>query len=161
MQNTLQNITLGRDSRDWLANLIGTPYESGAHGPDKFDCWGLLVYIYRNLLGIELPDFFGFENIRDYPRKIEKEVFNSSDWEEIAEPEPFCGVAMSRSKVLHHVGIWLDINGGLCFHAFDGAAVVAEPVHRLKANGFSRIIFLRYNGKGIQNNEPTQSTRRD
>lgn len=45
LQNVLQNA---------LA-LIGTPYRWGGTGTDGFDCSGLVGYVFRNALGIELP----------------------------------------------------------------------------------------------------------
>ena len=36
--------------------LLGTPYRWGGSDPDKgFDCSGLVGYVFRNALGIELP----------------------------------------------------------------------------------------------------------
>ena len=36
--------------------LLGTPYRWGGTDPDKgFDCSGLVGYVFRNALGIELP----------------------------------------------------------------------------------------------------------
>jgi len=146
MRNTQPNTIPAIGSLAWATDLVGKLYESGSHGPDTFDCWGLVVYVYREVLGVELPDFFGFESIRDYPSKMEREIFApGGDWSPIPEPEPFCGVAMSTRKIIHHVGVWLDFDGDArCWHAMDGGHVRADTVQGLKANHLSRIIFLRH-----------------
>lgn len=131
-----------------LSNLVGKPYESGAHGPDKFDCWGLIVYIYKELLDIELPEYAGFESKKKYPGKMRREIFKAdSDWQIIDKPEPYCVIAMSRTKTINHVGIWIPINHGICFHAVEGESVLGETMQRLKMSGFGKMLFLRYKHK--------------
>lgn len=42
-------------SEHWAFDLIGRPYDLGAGGPDSFDCWGLVRWVFKNVHGIELP----------------------------------------------------------------------------------------------------------
>jgi hypothetical protein len=37
-------------------NLIGREYKEGGRGPLVFDCFGLLLWLFREAKGIELPD---------------------------------------------------------------------------------------------------------
>jgi len=128
-----------------LDQLVGKPYESGAHGPDKFDCWGLCVYIYKEVLGIDLPHYFGFESKQRYPKKMSHEIFKEdSDWQIIDKPEPFCCIAMSRTKVINHVGILVPEAGGICLHAVENDSVLAQTIPRLRLSGFTNMVFLRW-----------------
>lgn len=38
-----------------LSPYIGKPFAAGAHGPDAFDCWGLVHTAARDLFGLEFP----------------------------------------------------------------------------------------------------------
>lgn len=47
-------VPLGRQAVDLAKAQLGKPYQWGAAGPDKFDCSGLVQYVYSNL-GVSLP----------------------------------------------------------------------------------------------------------
>lgn len=40
-----------------LKKLIGTPFEYGGRGPDTFDCYGLVMHLFKVRQGITLPDY--------------------------------------------------------------------------------------------------------
>ncbi len=41
----------------WVADYIGLEFESRGRGPKKFDCWGLVRYIYYRQFNIILPSY--------------------------------------------------------------------------------------------------------
>jgi cell wall-associated NlpC family hydrolase len=49
---------LGFDAAALAKDQLGKPYQWGAAGPDKFDCSGLVMYVYDNL-GVKLPRVTG------------------------------------------------------------------------------------------------------
>lgn len=54
--NTGSSIATKRQKIVSLAKAqIGKPYAWGAEGPNSFDCSGLMTYIYKNAVGINLP----------------------------------------------------------------------------------------------------------
>jgi len=130
---------------DFVSTLIGKPYVNGGRGPHEFDCWGLVSHFYKERLGIELKQFAGFDaNDTLLCSRAFENAAQSKRWIQLEEPEAGCVVAMSKSNRLHHVGVWLEIDGGLCLHALDGSQVVAHNLHRLKQEHFSKILFFRY-----------------
>lgn len=59
---------------------IGLPFVSGARGPDAYDCWGLILAVYAEVYGIQLPDYdIGAEALRDITRQINTEM-GSGKW---------------------------------------------------------------------------------
>jgi cell wall-associated NlpC family hydrolase len=130
------------DSDIWARGLIGKPWVSGGRGPDAFDCWGLVRWVYLQQLAIILPDFPGLDakNLHHVSTAYSLEV---SDWREILTPSPFCVVGMSKRNVIHHVGLALS-DGRTILHCMDGSAVIAQTVYSLRASGFSTIKFFEY-----------------
>ncbi len=49
---------LGLEAAELAKKQLGKPYQWGAAGPDKFDCSGLVMYVYDNL-GVPLPRVSG------------------------------------------------------------------------------------------------------
>ncbi len=137
--------TIEKDLKDWADNVIGAPYVTGGRGPDVFDCWGLVVDFFDKLHSVDLPHYPNEDpaNTRRVAGHM-TEGLKNGEWVKIEEPESGCLVAMSRSKVVHHVGVWLDISGGVCLHAFDGLQVMAHTLQQLKNQNFSIIEFYRW-----------------
>jgi cell wall-associated NlpC family hydrolase len=49
---------LGQAAAALAREQLGKPYQWGAEGPDKFDCSGLVIYVYSEL-GVDLPRVSG------------------------------------------------------------------------------------------------------
>jgi len=49
---------LGSEAAALAKEQLGKPYQWGASGPNKFDCSGLVMYVYDNL-GVKLPRVTG------------------------------------------------------------------------------------------------------
>ena len=54
-----------------VVEFIGKPFEYGARGPDKFDCWGLVQALLRKD-GIEVPDYRSSSNIAKAAKLMEQ-----------------------------------------------------------------------------------------
>ncbi|RDZ29184.1 C40 family peptidase [Lysobacter silvisoli] len=76
--------------------LLGTPYRWGGNSPEKgFDCSGLVGYVFRNALGIELPRV---------SREMAKTGELIRDRDELSEGDL---VFFGRKGRVDHVGIYL------------------------------------------------------
>lgn len=109
-----------------------------------FDCWGLLWFIYLNYFGVELElhpvDPIHHEEVA---KRINAGV-DDGQWVRLMKPVDGCAVALSKSKVFHHVGIFTSIDGGLVLHAHDSGRVVAQSLAGLRSQGWSRIQFYKH-----------------
>lgn len=126
-------------------DLCGCAYKPGGMDPSGFDCWGLVVWVYRKYFGLELPVYCQGhpETVLEKCRLFEKGI-ESPDWERLESPENGCVVAMSRGGAIHHAGVWLDIGDGLCLHVFQHGYVSAHSIQQLKSQGYNRQEFFKW-----------------
>lgn len=88
-------------------DLIGKPFETGARGPNKYDCYGLCIEVYKRI-GKELPDY-GFIETAE-PDKISS-LFDESrqNFVRIDKPKPYCLATFFIIKpYVSHIGIMLE-----------------------------------------------------
>lgn len=41
-----------------INDFVGIPYREGGRGPDAYDCYGLIMAVFRAARGVELPDWY-------------------------------------------------------------------------------------------------------
>ena len=128
----------------WAEKYIGKPWARSTRGPDTYDCWGLVQAIYSNEFGIELPEpNCDASKFQSYSKAIETGR-DHEEWCEQVTPFEGCVVPMSQSRIFHHVGIWLDIDGGVILHSYNGACVVAQTLTTLQSNNWRRFKYYKH-----------------
>ena len=75
------------------------------------DCWGLIVDVYREILGIKLHDYTDLTQ-RDMNKGLMYER-DSGRFAEVKEPQDYDIVAFFINGRLYHVGLWI---GGRILH---------------------------------------------
>lgn len=126
----------------WAIPHIGKAWVSGARGPGDFDCWGLVCYVYKMELGIDVPQMPGVDAKN---RLLVSRVMRDQEIFEVAEtPQEFDVVVLGRSSQCQHVGIYTESEGGGVVHCQEGAGVVFVSIPQLKAQNFNNISFLRH-----------------
>lgn len=138
----------------WISQYVGKKWVSGARGPETFDCWGLVFWVYKKHFGISLPEYPGVDPTdTSKVSHLLRNAAGSGQWARLEKPVDGCAVAMSRNREFHHVGVFVEVDGGLIVHAADGLNVVAQSVFAVKRAGFIRIEFFKH-GAHNPNNTP-------
>lgn len=120
----------------YYESLVGSRYAKGGRGPDGYDCYGLLIELFRRE-GIEIPDYASPEDRDAIALLMAKE---KGKWREVwgrGNPTPF-----DLRKVEPHHVLLISIQGipfhvGMCvarnkfIHVWEkcGGAIV-EPITR-------------------------------
>lgn len=112
-----------------LRHYIGIPFEDHGRRHDGCDCYGLVQLVYREQLGITLPDL-GDRYSDAYARGEVNEVVTdelAKDWnfDVTTGPwKPLDIMIFSRAGGDHHVGLY--IRPGEMLHIVDGAMSAFE-----------------------------------
>lgn len=117
------------NAREWVNSHIGVPWVLGGREHDAFDCFGLIVLYYRDVKGVELPDWDSAEKskrwIVDTLNAAHKTI-----WEVVSEPQDGDIVAaLSVHGTPFHVGLFWQ--GGVLHSQYGvGCAYTSMPVFK-------------------------------
>ena len=120
----------------WAMEYIGKPWVFASDGPEAYDCWGLVVAVYRQMYGREL-DIIPVEqgNLRQVIKAF-KQHPERKNWVAVDNPKEGDVALMRQSRHPIHVGIWLNIDGGGVMHAMQGNGVVFQDIGSLSLSGW-------------------------
>ena len=146
-------------SDHWITQYIGKPWVTNGRGPDGFDCWGFVWWVYKHHFGIELERGL-YVNPRDLlsvARELDGGIpTHQGIWDRVEVPVDGCGVAMSQHTRIHHVGVYLEVDGGMVFHCADAHFVTGSSLDYLKnVLRYNRIEFYvhkDFDGHGCSSN---------
>ena len=122
---------------------IGKPFVWGGRSDDAYDCWGLVLRVYR-LLGWPHPGDWASPDeaartacVAD----IMEREFRGSDWVRVEHPSPGDVAALSTRTKLHHVGVVTPF-GIMHTNRRHGVVVASEAT--LKALGYKTVEYYRW-----------------
>ncbi len=120
-----------------IEDYTSCTFRFGGRGPKQYDCYGLAKAIYKDILGIELPEFTTPELLNDIYIKCDtsKKYFKRLD-----KVEPYSLVTfIIKYPLVSHVGVVLPDTKHF-IHAFKNTGVciqkLHEPVWKNKIEGF-------------------------
>jgi cell wall-associated NlpC family hydrolase len=116
-----------------ISKLIGKPYKNNGRGPDYFDCYGIVKYIYKNFLGIDLPEYTGYSEDWYKNSNVLTEQLNifSSIWYSVDIPKKWDILTFSHgvsNKITNHCGVYLGEDKMI--HCYENSPVVIDRITR-------------------------------
>lgn len=126
-------------AKAWVNARIGLPWIDGAEGPEAFGCWGLVRRGLADLAGIALPAA-PIDELVSRLRKVEIR----RDWRPSDRLSHLAICLMGRSRTPHHVGLCLELDGGVVVHAIQDAGVIVSSRLQLRAMGFQKLRYAVY-----------------
>lgn len=128
----------------WANDYIGLPWESGAQGPEAYDCYALVRHIQARFYGREMP----MVQVDAHDPELVRSTFaNHSErarWLVVDEPKDGDCVLVYRGGEIDHIGIYLELDGGRVLHAMTHSGVVCTTLPVLKRLGWNPIEFYRF-----------------
>ncbi len=113
----------------WSNRFIGIPHEELGRSRDGADCWGLACIIYREELGITLPEYLDYSSTAEHGElsAVIEGATASPLWIPVEGPAIAFDIALfRRGKLATHAGI--VIRHGLMIHSVHGASSVVTPI---------------------------------
>jgi cell wall-associated NlpC family hydrolase len=87
---------------------IGIPFINGGNTRKGCDCWRLIVMIYREKLGIDLPDFSEIYidgSLTSLKRVTWHIIEARKTWEKVDKPAPFDLILLRTGNMVYHCGL--------------------------------------------------------
>ncbi len=132
-----------------MIDLLGVPFKRGGRGPDAYDCYGLVMEIYRRRRQIELPDF-----VTPLSQGRIATVMRENAWRwKAVEPRPEVLVFFRIDGLASHVGYALENDRFIHVWEQSGGVVI----ERLRIGDWkNRIVgFYDYVGETAGNVSPS------
>ena len=109
-----------------MVGALGKPWAPLGRGPNSFDCWGFVVYVYK-AAGIQLPSCAMPDPCYD----IQAAARGTGIQVEKAVPRtPYSIALMGKMGVYAHVGIYHP--SGIIYHCLDRQGVSGHSVQTLQ-----------------------------
>lgn len=129
----------------WAEQYIGIPWESGATGPDSYDCWGFFRHVMLNHYQLDIPAVdVDANNIKDVMNAFSN-ASAYANWSEVDLPVDGDAVLMAHAKSISHIGVWVEtpaLSGVL--HCVFGIGVVFSSQTSLSMSGWGKKNYYRY-----------------
>ena len=118
----------------FIKRAIRVPFLDKGRGWAGWDCWGLVVCYYGDVLGIALPAYDDYDTVQNHKALVRLFTSNAQKW--IKVPGALDGrvALIFRSGLPLHAGLVIA-NGRRILHCEEGVGTVSEPIERFRIEG--------------------------
>lgn len=129
----------------WAMRYLGEPWVEGQH-----ECGHFFCRVQREQFGIETQVIDADAlSVLSCVRALAGDHPEFLNWPEVDKVAPREGdcLQMSHSKHPHHVGLWVDVDGGGVLHCVEGAGVVFSTRQALRVAGWNITAVRRHRSR--------------
>lgn len=127
----------------WAIKYLGKPYVLGADGPDSYDCWGLARAVFKERLGLDMPQV----DVRNHTNGVAmKEIACDFGWGPVQDALCEGDAILMRGPMGRHIAVAVESKRGMSLLHADGLCGV-EIVKNLTdfgPRGYKNIEVWRY-----------------
>ena len=127
----------------WALDYIGRAWVKGVH-----ECGHFFVEVQRDRFGTACEVIAAdADSVLSCVRALAGSHAEFRHWIEVEAPREGDAVQMSHSRHPHHVGVWVEVDGGGVLHCVEGAGVVFSTRKALRACGWNIVSIKRHRSR--------------
>jgi len=112
--------------KEFIRKAIAVPFKEKGRSMNAWDCYGLLYTAYREVYGIELPQYLEYDSTIEY-KQLNKLITSAMPlWTPVKDLKPMDVALFSISGIPTHVGLVIDKRNML--HAEHKLGTFIEPM---------------------------------
>lgn len=117
---------------EFTRKAVGVPFVEQGRDYSGWDCWGLCVRAYQDILGVTLPDF-RYSDENKYRVLMQNfEARRDDYWRDASDADMSVACIYRRGHVIH-AGLRL---GKKILHVEEGVETCLEPISKIRIEGF-------------------------
>ena len=124
-------------TEQFVERAVCVPFADKGRGYDGWDCWGLVVCYYRDVLGIALPSYDDYDTVRNHKALVRLFTSNAPEWRKVPDAIDGRVALILRSGLPLHAGVAI-CQGSRILHCEQRVGTIHEPVVRFRVEGYYR-----------------------
>ena len=118
----------------FIERAIRVPFLDKGRSYLGFDCWGLVVCYYRDVLNVALPTYDDYDTVRNHKALVRLFTANAQKWRKVPDAIDGRVALIFRRGLPLHAGLVIA-NGRRILHCEEGVGTVSEPIERFRIEG--------------------------